>query len=137
VRKEKCLWWRLLCSEFSHKTPTAKIWRFIRSYKNKSLRAHLSSPDYNSLVESQDLLLQKLCPPSCLHKFFSPLRPLKALDSSDSPFSWMDNPFSLRELEAAIDFSKKKSFLGLDRIDYAILRALLLDFRKIFLDILT
>jgi len=86
LKKEKRLGWRLLCSEFSHKIPTAKIWRFIRSYKNKSLRAHYSSPDYNILVESQDLLLQKLCPPFSLYKLFSPLREFKAMDLPDSLF---------------------------------------------------
>jgi len=47
----------------------------------------------------------------------------------------MDNSFSLRELETAIDFSKKKSAPGFYCIDYAILRALPHDFRKVLLDI--
>jgi len=41
---------------------------------------------------------------------------------SDGVFSWVDNPFEIGELEAAIDSSCKNSAPGLDRIDYAIIR---------------
>jgi len=136
LRKEKRRGWRQLCSSFSSKTPTAAIWKFIRSYKNKSLSAENPPLDHTSKIESQNALLSKLCPPSCLHLFFSPLEELKISDSPTSPFAWLDDPFTKVELEVSIDSSKNRSSPGLDRIDYAIIRALPPDLRLVLLDIL-
>jgi len=135
LRREKRSGWRQLCSDFSFKTPTAAIWKFIRAYKNKSLSSESSPPDFSAQSESQSLLLSKLCPPSCLHISFPPLEELKLLDSPTSPSAWMDDPFSLAELDASINSSKRKSSPGLDRIDYAIIRVLPPDLRAILLEI--
>jgi len=132
LRREKLLGWRRLCSEFTHKTPTAEIWRFIRSFKNKSLRSD-SLPDNSSLLDSQNNLLHKLCPPLCLHLCSIPIHILKAQDSPESPLSWLDDPFTLHELDSAINFSKINSSPGLDRVNYSILCALPLDFRSYLL----
>jgi len=108
---------------------------FWNPNKNKSFSAESPLLDHTSRVESQNLLLSKLCPPSCLHSFFPPLDELNSLDSSTSPFIWIDDPFTITELDASIDSSKRKSSPGLDRIDYAIIRVLSPDLRTILLDI--
>jgi len=132
LRREKLLGWRRLCSEFTHKTLTAEIWRFIRFFKNKSPRSN-PPPDSSSLLDSQNTLLNKLCPPSCLHLCSLPLHILNSQDSLQSLFSWMDDSFILHELESAINFSKRNSSPGLDRVDYSILRALPSDFHNFLL----
>jgi len=134
LRKEKLLGWRSFCSDFTHKTPTAEIWRFIRSFKNKSLRPG-PPPDEASLRASQNVLLSKLCPPSCLHLCSLPLHILKSQDSPQSPYSWMDDPFTSSEFESAIKVSKRNSSPGLDRLDYSILRALPSDFCNFLLSV--
>jgi len=134
LRREKLLGWKRLCAEFIHKTSTAEIWRFIRSYKNKSLSSN-SPPDNSSLLQSQNSLLNKLCPPSCLHSCSIPLHILKAQDPSDSPLSWLDDSFTLHELESAIHSFKRNSSPGLDRVDYSILHALPPNFRNSLLSI--
>jgi len=138
ILREKLLGWKRPCAEFTHKTPTAEIWRFIRSFKNKSLCSN-SLPDNFSLLQSQNSLLNKLCPPSCLrhvmHSCSIPLHILKAQDSPDSPLSWLDDSFTLHELESAIHSSKRYSSPGLDKVDYSILRALPSNFRNSLLSI--
>jgi len=134
LRREKLLGWRRLCSEFTHKTPTAEIWRFIRSFKNKSLSVN-PPPDISSLRDSQNNLLNKLCPPSCLHFCPIPLHNLKLQDSPQSPFSWLDDPFTLHEFESAINHSKRNSSPGLDRLNYSVLRTLPSDYRNFLLSI--
>jgi len=66
LRREKRLGWRKLCSSFSSKTPTANIWRFIRAYKKKSLKRELCAADDRALTEKRNLIVDKLCPSSCL-----------------------------------------------------------------------
>jgi len=78
----------------------------------------------DSLATIQDLMLNKLCPPSCLHCPFSPLEHLIQEDlSSLSPHVWLDNPFSQVELDLAIDCENNSS-PGLDQLDYRVIRAL-------------
>jgi len=124
LRREKKKGWKLLCSGFSHKTPTAAIWKFIRAYKNKSLSSDCPPEDDQSKTQAQDLLLSKLCPPSCLHSNFPSLESLKRSDSPSSPYAWIDQPFSMRELISAIRSSRKRSAPGLDRFDYGIVRSI-------------
>jgi len=65
LKREKRLGWKNLCSSFSFKTPTPAIWKFIRSYKKKSLARGHPSLDDSVKAESQDLIINKLCPPFC------------------------------------------------------------------------
>jgi len=124
LRREKRKGWRLLCSEFTYKTPTAAIWKFMRAYKNKSFGSASAFMDDDSKIKAQDQLLAKLCPPSCLH-FGSSLPPSDdSVTSQNNPLGWIDDPFTTRDLELAIHSSKKKSSPGLDRFDYGIIGAL-------------
>jgi len=86
-------------------------------------------------MAAQNQLLSKLCPPSCFYLILPSLDSLKLEDTPDSPLAWIDNPFSMRELELAIHSSKKKSSPGLDRIDYNIIRSIPSDLLTILLSI--
>jgi len=123
LKREKRLGWRQLCTSFNSKTPTAAIWRFVRAYKKKSLARGIPSLDDGAEIELQDSIINRLCPPSCFHSPSQSFEEMKTTDqSSDSSFLWMDNPFSISELETAIASSRRNSAPGLDRIDYAIIR---------------
>jgi len=135
LRRKKRKGWRLLCSEFSFKTPTAAIWRFMRAYKNKSLRSVDAFMDDDSKIRAQDQLLEKLCPPSCLHLDPSLPANLESETSQNNPIGWIDNPLTCRDMELAIQSSRRKSSPGLDRFDYGIIRALPSEMVNVLLDI--
>jgi len=125
LRREKRKDWKLLCSEFSFKTPTASIWRFIRAFKNKSFSSGNLLSDDNMKIEMQDQLLSKLCPPSCLHlNSSSSVNCAPQVSRSDSPLARIDDPFTALKLDLAVFSSKRKSSPGLDRFDYGIIRFL-------------
>jgi len=54
---------------------------------------------------------------------------------SDGTYSWMDNPFEISELKAAIDSFCRNSAPGLDRVDYAIIRSFPPSIRLVLLTI--
>jgi len=136
LKREKRLGWRKLCSSFNSKTPTADIWRFIRVYKKKSLAGGCLKADDGSLSGMRNSIVDKLCPPSCLFLQAQSLREMEVSDQqSVEVFSWMDKPFKIGELEAAIDFSCRNSAPGLDRIDYTIIRSFPLTIRLVLLRI--
>jgi len=137
LKREKRKGWLQLCSEFTHKTPTSDIWRFIRAYKNKSFFSSNSSADYRANSEARDLTLGKLCPPSCLHNNVLPSNSPDIPVSSDHPFALLGNPFTFKELESAIYSSKAKSSPGLDRFDYKIIRAIPSDLLVFLLEVYT
>jgi len=61
---------------------------------------------------------------------------MEVLDGrSDDTYSWMDNPFEISELEAAIDSSCRNSAPGLDQVDYAIIRSFPSSIRLVLLKI--
>jgi len=60
LRREKRIGWRQLCTSFTSKTLIAAIWKFVRSYKKKSLTRGLPTTDDRTEVESQDLIIDKL-----------------------------------------------------------------------------
>jgi len=107
LKREKRLGWKNLCSSFSSKTPTPAIWKFIRSYKKKSLaRGHVAVDD-NETIKLQNTIIDKLCPPSCLHLNYRTLEEMKVSDQQqNNPHLWMDEQFRMDELEAAIASSK-------------------------------
>jgi len=110
LKREKRLGWRKLCTSFTSKTPTAAIWKFVRLYKKKTLTRGHSSPDDAAEVELQDLIMDKLCPPSCLGFPAQSLEEMKASDQlNDSTHLWTDDPFTICELETAIASSRKNS----------------------------
>jgi len=122
--REKRLGWRKLCTSFTSKTPTAAVWKFVRIYKKKTLSRGHSFLDDAAEAERQKSIIDKLCPPSC-HDFpAQSLEEMEAIDQlNDNPHLWMDDPFSIRELETAIASSRKSSAPGLDQIDYAVIRS--------------
>jgi len=123
-KREKRLGWRQLCTGFTSKTPTAAIWKFVRLYKKKSLTRGHPSLDNSTKAESQKLIINKLCPPSCFRFPVQSFEEMKATDQlNDNSHLWMDDPFSIRELETAIASSRKNSASGLDQIDYAVIRS--------------
>jgi len=82
------------------------------------------------------MIVDRLCPPSCLFPPTQSLREMEMLDRrSDDEYFWMDNPFEISKLEAAIDSSSGDSAPGLDRIDYAIIRSFPLSVRLALLRI--
>jgi len=87
-----------------------------------------------SLLNSQSYPV--LCPPSCLHYDYPSLVEMETHDaSSNHCHSWLDDPFTLQELEFAISSSKRGSAPGLDQIDYIIIREIPNDLRLLLLDI--
>jgi len=136
LKKEKRLGWRNLCSSFTSKTPTSAIWKFIRSYKKKSLAKGHVAMDDNETVKLQNIIIDKLCPPSCLHLSYQTLEEMKESDQQkNNPHLWMDEQFKINELEAAIASSKRVSAPGFDRIDYAIIRSFPIRIRQVLLSI--
>jgi len=92
--------------------------------------------DSESFSITQDLLLNKLCPPSCLHCPYSPLEDLIQEDVlSSSPHIWLDSPFTQDELDAAIESCDKSSAPGLDQFDYQLIRALPIPICSVLLNI--
>jgi len=70
------------------------------------------SPDYKAMLDSQNLVLEKLCSPSCLRFDYHSLEELKSADNSSSGlFHWLNDPFFIR-FESAIASFKKKSAPG-------------------------
>jgi len=118
--REKRKGWRLLCTEFSFKTPTAAIWKFMRAFKNKSASPDSPLSDGSMQIKAQDQLLSKLCPPSSFHLDPSLDNCASQTPRNDPSLAWIDDPFSERELDLAVFSSKKKSFPGLNRFDYGI-----------------
>jgi len=96
----------------------------VRQYKKKTLSRGLSYLDDIAEAELQDSIIDKLCPPSCPGFPAQTLEEMKAIDQlNDNPHLWIDDPFSIRELETAIASSRKNSVPGLDQIDYAVIRS--------------
>jgi len=92
--------------------------------------------DSDSLAAIQDLMLNKLCPPSCLYCPFSSLKHFIQEDLfSSSPHVWMDNPFTQAELDTAIESCGSNSTPGLDQFDYRVIRTLPSLMRSILLNI--
>jgi len=136
LKREKRLGWRNLCSSFTSRTPTTAVWRFIRSYKRKSLTRGQAAVDDREAVELQKVIIDKLSPSSCLHLSSQPLEEMKTMDlQRNNSHLWMDEQFKIEELDAAIASSKRTSAPGLDRIDYAIIRSFPTRIRQVLLSI--
>jgi len=136
LRREKRNGWRNLCSSFNHKTSMTEVWRFVKAYKTKSLAS--GSPDMDALSHdnARELALNKLCPPSCLHLPYPSLETLMREDRQSPPqHGWMDDPFSLQELDMSIATCKLKSSPGLDRFDYRVISSLPQELKILLLDI--
>jgi len=84
LKREKRLGWKNLCSSFTSKTPTAAIWKFMRSYKRKSLARGQTTVDDKETTELQNKIIDKLCPPSCLHLGSQSLEEMKASDQQQN-----------------------------------------------------
>jgi len=135
LRKEKRAGWHNLCASFNSKTSMSEIWRFVKSYKAKSLASEPANSDSKTIKTAHESAFSKLYPPSCLHLSYPSLETLLREDeSSPSSNSWMDAPFSLQELDASIATCKVNSSPGLDQFDYRV-AILPLDIRSILLDI--
>jgi len=136
LKKEKKAGWRNLCSSFNHKTSITEVWRFVKAYKAKTLAPESSGLDALALSNAKELALNKLCPPSCLHLPYPSLETLTREDRQfPSQHGWMDDPFSLQELDMSIASCRLKSSPGLDRFDYRIISSLPLDLKTLLLDI--
>jgi len=80
------------------------------------------------MIASQQSVLDKLCPPLCLYSNYPSLNVLKASDaSSDSRHQWLDNPFTINELNLAISSFNAP---GIDQIYYSI-KAIPYDLREV------
>jgi len=96
----------------------------MRLYKKKSLTRGHPSLDDNAEAESQELIIDKLYSPSCFSLLAQSLKEMTATDQlDDNPHLWIDDPFSIRDLETAIAFSRKNFAPGLDQIDYTVIRS--------------
>lgn len=135
LKTQKRNGWKRFCGEFNHKTPTPAIWRLIKLFKKKSQT--FSPHDCETLTQMQLATIDKLCPPSCLHKINDNPSSSSPADSEQaSTFQWLDNPFSLHELEHVLNSLKKTSAPGLDQIDNLVLSILPQSYRHIMLRIL-
>jgi len=114
----------------------SEIWRFVKSYKAKSLAPEPPSSDSEVLKTAHESAFSKLCPPSCSHLSHLSLEALLREDvSSSSTNSWMDAPFFPQEMDASITACRMNSSPGLDQFDCRIIAALPSDIRSILLDI--
>jgi len=136
LRREKKAGWRNLCASFNYKTPMSEIWRFIKSYKTKSLTSDPTNPNSDSLHTAHETAFSKLCPPSCSHLSYPPLADILREDSlSSSTNTWLDDPFTSQELDGTIAISRLNSSPGLDQFDNRFIAALPPDIRSILLSI--
>jgi len=122
LRKEKRTDWCNLCSSFTNKTSTSKIWRFIKAYKVKSLTSELPGIDQKSFTSVQNTALNKLCPPSYLHYPYPSLDKLKLKDTSSlSLYTWIDDSLSLSR-KLPLNLAKRILSLGLINLTIRLLR---------------
>jgi len=70
-------------------------------------------------IKLQNVIIDKLCPPTCLHLSSQTLEEMKQFDqqqNNPNPYLWMDEQFKLNELEAAIASSKNPPPQGLIKL---------------------
>ncbi|XP_018406275.1 PREDICTED: RNA-directed DNA polymerase from mobile element jockey-like [Cyphomyrmex costatus] len=119
LRKAKRTSWRKFCGSLDGLTTTVVIWHMLKRFRNRRLDpANSSSQNGN---EDRSAIIQdaidKLCPPFCPPPIPPPLLPYQG------NLAWLDEPFTLDKLQAALHSVKASSNSGLDRIDYRIIKA--------------
>ncbi|XP_077277114.1 uncharacterized protein LOC143905527 [Temnothorax americanus] len=122
LRSAKRKGWKDFCSSLDFMTPTPKIWKMIKKFRNRNWLLPLIHP------RSTTLLPMRLCPPSppppaCFSERID-LLALKDRYDYNNPFSWIDQPFIFSEFLNAINSTNNNSSPGFDRIDYKILKTL-------------
>ncbi|KYM96985.1 hypothetical protein ALC62_12362 [Cyphomyrmex costatus] len=120
LRKAKCSGWKMFCGSLDMKTLTAHIWRMLKRFRNHRLisansSAHNRNEDRSVMIQEA---IAKLCPP------FVPPSPPIISEAYTGVHAWLDDPFTLDELSAALQSVKSSSSPGLDRIDYRLVKAL-------------
>lgn len=113
--------WREYCASLGPLTPSTEVWAMIKRFRNKRLVSPAMNSNKSGKKELDPVLIEamdKLCPPSCSTP------PLTFNSVPGNPHEWIDSPFTFQEFLTAITVSKRKSSPGMDRIDYALIRAL-------------
>jgi len=125
LKKQKRLGWKKFCSQFSSKTPTSEIWSLVKSFKKRKFSQSSSFSDDSLQTQFLNDAISKLCPPSCLHVCWHSLNSFLEEDLyNPTIFKELDNPFSLSELNLAINNTNIHSAPGLDQLDYNIIASL-------------
>ncbi|KYQ51171.1 RNA-directed DNA polymerase from mobile element jockey [Trachymyrmex zeteki] len=120
LRRAKRKGWQNFCKNLNHLTPSTQIWRMLKRFKNRRLISNCgkgTGQTSSQTTEIQDIVA-KFCPPSCS----TPIPPIPA--STENRLSWLDSPFSINELRAALDSVKTASSPGMDRVEYRLLKVL-------------
>jgi len=142
LKKQKKLGWKKFCTQFDHKTPTSEIWLLIKSFKKRKFvksSAHLDLHSQSQLINNT---IAKLCPPSNLPFLWSSLNLMKEKDTQLPNINLeLDCPFTITELNTAINKTKSGTAPGIDQIDNRVISTLPHEYRiqllKIFNDIFT
>ncbi|XP_011699453.1 PREDICTED: RNA-directed DNA polymerase from mobile element jockey-like [Wasmannia auropunctata] len=133
ISKAKRDKWRDLCSSFDGKTPTAKLWNFIKSFRNRNL---VLTNDVSCPAQVIDQAIFNLCPDSCLDGNLPSLSQMKLQDAnSPNVIISLNEDLSRMELDLALSSSRVSSAPGLDQIDYDLLNILTEEYRVKLLDI--
>ncbi|KYM98769.1 RNA-directed DNA polymerase from mobile element jockey [Cyphomyrmex costatus] len=120
LRSVKRKRWKEFCEKLDALTPTADLWKMLKRFKDRRL-ASGGSVSSGGNHESDQILqatIHQICPSSC-----SPPIPASS-DNVNNALLWLDQPFSLNEIEAALSAVKVSSSPSLDRVEYRLLKLL-------------
>jgi len=88
-------------------------------------RKSIQVPEISPQSQLFNNAIAKLCPPSCLHVHWQSLNSLLEEDSINTKiFKELDVPFTISELNLAIENVKLNSSPGLDQVDYFVIASL-------------
>ncbi|XP_018368787.1 PREDICTED: RNA-directed DNA polymerase from mobile element jockey-like, partial [Trachymyrmex cornetzi] len=124
LRKTKKHKWRDFCKSFTGNTPSAHLWKLVKVFKNRRLAPPIQPTE--ELRKAQSLAINKLCPPTCSTLSTPSINEMLAEDSRhhQGVASDLDRPITMKELQHAIQSTKRTSAPGLDQIDYVVIQNL-------------
>lgn len=138
LKKLKRQSWKKLCSTFDNKTPTSKLWKMVKMFRNRNLNDNNDGFSSGISLAELNKAISKLCPDSCRYDNRASLGNMEAQDAvNPGLISELDLAITLEELNIAIDSSKPEPSPGLDQIDYGMIKSLPLNFRSKLLEITT
>ena len=112
LKNKKRTNWKKFCSSLDKNTPISKIWKKIKCLKNMTIA---SANPINE--ETLELFADMIAPPDVMNEIeYLP-------NNEEEKYKWLIEPFSLRELQIAIN-SKKDSSPGYDNITYSMIKFL-------------
>lgn len=118
---------RNFCNSLNRNTSISKVWRVIRSFKNRFSQPVTAScsADTETIKKLQELTIE-MCPPTTFHDSFP---------ENFNSNNFLEAPFNISEFNMAISSLKLKSSPGLDKINNKIILELPTESRLVLLDI--